>query len=119
MAEEVKDEGRRKFLGGLAATLGGAFALLGAAKLPAAAAHELPPVSEGVIYPDPALCVGCGACEVSCGQVHEAAGLSGVPRIHIMIKDGATVGVQQLRTVDIESVVRRDRPSYAVPDQGQ
>ena len=93
MAEEVKDEGRRKFLGGLAATLGGAFALLGAAKLPAAAAHELPPVSEGVIYPDPALCVGCGACEVSCGQVHEAAGLSGVPRIHIMIKDGATVGI--------------------------
>lgn len=34
-------------------------------------------------------------------------------------EDGATVGVQQLRTVDIESVVRRDRPSYAVPDQGQ
>lgn len=34
-------------------------------------------------------------------------------------EDGAVVGVQQLRTVDIESVVRRDRPSYAVPDQGQ
>jgi len=33
--------------------------------------------------------------------------------------DGAVVEVRQVRTVDIESVVRPDEPSYAVPDQGQ
>ncbi|WP_408899413.1 DUF881 domain-containing protein [Nocardioides sp. R1-1] len=33
--------------------------------------------------------------------------------------DGAVVEVEEVSTVDIESVVRRDRPSYAVPDQGQ
>ncbi|MBM7520343.1 DUF881 domain-containing protein [Nocardioides nitrophenolicus] len=31
-------------------------------------------------------------------------------------EDGAVVAVQQLRTVDIESVVRREQPSFAVPD---
>jgi electron transport protein HydN len=93
LSEEVKDQGRRGFLGTAAATVGGVFALLGVAKLPAAAKTELPPLSEGVIYPDPALCVGCGACEVACGQVHAEHGLSGVPRIHILIKDGATVGI--------------------------
>ena len=69
------------------------FALLGAAKLPAAAATELPPLSEGVIFPDPSICVGCGACEVACGQVHEAEGMSGVPRIHILVEEGSTVGI--------------------------
>lgn len=34
-------------------------------------------------------------------------------------EDGARVDVRQLRTVDIESVVRRDGTRYAVPDQGQ
>jgi hypothetical protein len=33
--------------------------------------------------------------------------------------DGATVEVEERRTIDIEAVVDRDRPSYAVPDQGQ
>lgn len=93
MAEEVKDPGRRSLLSTMMAVAGGAVALLGAAKLPSPAKAELPPVSEGVIYPDPALCVGCGACEVSCGQVHLAAGLSGVPRIHVLMQDGATVGI--------------------------
>lgn len=93
MAEEIKDNGRRGFLSTAAAAVGGIFALLGASKLPAEAATELPALSEGVIYPDPALCVGCGACEAACGQVHLEAGLSGVPRIHIFAQDGATVGI--------------------------
>ncbi|WGX94322.1 DUF881 domain-containing protein [Nocardioides sp. L-11A] len=33
--------------------------------------------------------------------------------------DGATVDVEERRTIDIEAVVRRDEASYAVPDQGQ
>ncbi|MDQ6526017.1 DUF881 domain-containing protein [Nocardioides sp. LHD-245] len=33
--------------------------------------------------------------------------------------DGATVEVEERRTIDIEAVVRRDQPSHAVPDQGQ
>lgn len=33
--------------------------------------------------------------------------------------DGATVEIEERSTVDIEAVVRRDEPSYAVPDQGQ
>ncbi|MCR1780963.1 DUF881 domain-containing protein [Nocardioides carbamazepini] len=33
--------------------------------------------------------------------------------------DGATVEVEERRTIDIEAVVQRDQPSYAVPDQGQ
>ena len=39
--------------------------------------------SQGVIFPDPTLCIGCLTCEVRCGQVHEQAGLSNVPRIRI------------------------------------
>lgn len=89
----MNDQGRRGFLSTTAAAVGGIFALLGVAKLPTTAHAELPPLSEGVIYPDASLCVGCGACEVACGQAHADHGLSGVPRIHIMIKDGSTVGI--------------------------
>ncbi|MDE3075091.1 MAG: 4Fe-4S dicluster domain-containing protein [Chloroflexota bacterium] len=39
--------------------------------------------SNGVIYPDPTLCIGCLTCEVICSQVHREHGLSGVPRIRI------------------------------------
>jgi Fe-S-cluster-containing hydrogenase component 2 len=39
--------------------------------------------AEGVIYPDPTLCIGCLTCEVRCSQVHKAQGLSDVPRIRI------------------------------------
>lgn len=93
MTQLTNDPGRRGFLTTAAAAVGGIFALLGAPKLAAVAQAELPPLSEGVIYPDPALCVGCGACEAACGQVHLEHGLSGVPRIHVLIKDGSTVGI--------------------------
>jgi Fe-S-cluster-containing hydrogenase component 2 len=45
--------------------------------------------AEGVIYPDPTLCIGCLTCEVRCSQVHKAQGLSDVPRIRIF-NDPAT-----------------------------
>jgi Fe-S-cluster-containing hydrogenase component 2 len=40
-------------------------------------------VSQGVIFPDPTLCIGCLTCEVICSQVHKQQGLSDVPRIRI------------------------------------
>ena len=39
--------------------------------------------AQGVIFPDPTLCIGCLTCEVRCSQVHKAQGLSDVPRIRI------------------------------------
>ena len=39
--------------------------------------------AQGVIFPDPTLCIGCLTCEVRCSQVHEQQGLSNVPRIRI------------------------------------
>jgi Fe-S-cluster-containing dehydrogenase component len=116
VSEQVKDEGRRGFLTTLAATVGGAAALLGAVKLPTAAATELPALSEGVIYPDSSLCVGCGACEVSCGSVHEEFGLSGVPRIHIMIKDMQTVGISIANGTDMGNGGYVPSPCKQCPD---
>ena len=40
-------------------------------------------LSEGVIFPDPTLCIGCLTCEVICSRVHKEQGLSDVPRIRI------------------------------------
>jgi hydrogenase-4 component A len=40
-------------------------------------------VSNGVIFPDPSLCIGCLTCEVICSRVHREQGLSDVPRIRI------------------------------------
>ena len=45
--------------------------------------------AQGVIFPDPTLCIGCLTCEVRCSQVHKAQGLSDVPRIRIF-NDPAT-----------------------------
>lgn len=40
-------------------------------------------LSEGVIFPDPSLCIGCLTCEVRCSSEHKKAGLSAIPRIRI------------------------------------
>jgi len=40
-------------------------------------------LSDGVIFPDPTLCIGCLTCEVICSRVHKEQGLSDVPRIRI------------------------------------
>jgi len=40
-------------------------------------------LADGVVFPDPQLCIGCLTCEVICSQEHRRAGLSDVPRIRI------------------------------------
>ena len=40
-------------------------------------------LSQGVVFPDPTLCIGCLTCEVICSQEHKRQGLSDVPRIRI------------------------------------
>lgn len=47
--------------------------------------------SQGVIFPDPSLCIGCLTCEVICSQVHKQEGLSDVPRIRIFNDPGVKV----------------------------
>jgi Fe-S-cluster-containing hydrogenase component 2 len=39
--------------------------------------------AQGVIMPDPKLCIGCLSCEVACSDVHRDAGMSDVSRIRI------------------------------------
>lgn len=39
--------------------------------------------SDGVIMPDPSLCIGCLTCEVACADAHRKVGMSDVPRIRI------------------------------------
>lgn len=60
--------------------------------------------AQGVIFPDPTLCIGCLTCEVRCSQVHEQQGLSNVPRIRIF-KDEST---------KVDPVIQT-----AYPDRGQ
>jgi len=115
MAEQTS-VGRRNFLATAAATVGGLFAVLGLAKIPTSAATELPALSEGVIFPDPALCIGCGACEAQCGQVHKAAGMSGVPRIHILFKEGAPVGARIANGHDMGNAGYLPSPCKQCPD---
>jgi formate hydrogenlyase subunit 2 len=47
--------------------------------------------AEGVIFPDPTLCIGCLTCEVICSQEHRRVGLSDVPRIRIFKDDAVKV----------------------------
>jgi hydrogenase-4 component A len=61
-------------------------------------------LAQGVIFPDPTLCIGCLTCEVRCGQVHEQAGLSNVPRIRIFDDP----------TTKVDAAVKE-----AYPDRGQ
>jgi Fe-S-cluster-containing hydrogenase component 2 len=60
--------------------------------------------SQGVIFPDPTLCIGCLTCEVICSTVHKQQGLSDVPRIRIF-NDPST---------KVDPVVQA-----AYPDRGQ
>ncbi|GAA1534771.1 DUF881 domain-containing protein [Nocardioides humi] len=52
------------------------------------------------------------------GALAQAVTFASGPKMQLE-EDGAEVEVEEKSTVDIEAVVRRDRPSYAVPDQGQ
>src|SRR5207247_11227903 len=47
--------------------------------------------AEGVIFPDPTLCIGCLTCEVICSQEHRRVGLSDVPRLRSYKDDAVKV----------------------------
>src|SRR6266536_937220 len=76
---------RRNVLKGATATVGAFIALdaIGGVSLAAGASPKSTALANGVIYPDPTLCIGCLTCEVICSQVHKQAGLSDLPRIRI------------------------------------
>lgn len=76
-----------------AGVIAGITALLGTVKVAMARTTETP-ISDGVIYPDPNLCIGCLACEVACSDVHRQQGLSAVPRIRILLSDQGKVTAQ-------------------------
>jgi hydrogenase-4 component A len=76
---------RRNVLKGATAAVGAfiAFEAIGGVSLAAGGSPKTTALSNGVIYPDPTLCIGCLTCEVICSQVHKQAGLSDLPRIRI------------------------------------
>lgn len=78
------DLSRRDFLRRAAATgTLAATGFVGIGDLLKSAATPRMPVSQGVIFPDPSLCIGCLTCEVICTRVHREQGLSDIPRIRI------------------------------------
>jgi len=78
------DVTRRDFLRGAAPIVAFvALSALGGAAVASAATPRALPFAKGVIFPDPALCIGCLTCEVICSQEHKRAGLSDAPRIRI------------------------------------
>jgi Fe-S-cluster-containing dehydrogenase component len=76
---------RRSVLKGGAAVVGTfiAFEAIGGVGLASGSTPKATMLANGVIYPDPTLCIGCLTCEVICSQVHKAQGLSDLPRIRI------------------------------------
>ncbi|MDB4896217.1 MAG: 4Fe-4S ferredoxin [Firmicutes bacterium] len=97
MADEEKDQeqegvSRRNFV--VAGLLAGGALATGLSSLPLLAMAETPRQSEGVIWPDPSLCIGCLMCEQACSEWHEAEGLSPLPRIRIFRTETGTVNPQ-------------------------
>ena len=84
---------RRNVLKGATAAVGGFIALeaIGGVSLAAGGSPKPTQLSNGVIYPDPTLCIGCLTCEVICSQVHKQQGLSDLPRIRIFKDPGTKV----------------------------
>jgi Fe-S-cluster-containing hydrogenase component 2 len=81
------------------ATAVGAFIALdaiGGVSLAAGAAPKTTAVANGVIFPDPTLCIGCLTCEVICSRVHKEVGLSDVPRIRIFNDNNVKVDPEVL-----------------------
>src|SRR5712692_1646819 len=91
---------RRNVLKGATAAVGAFIALdaIGGVSLAAGASPKSTPLSNGVIYPDPTLCIGCLTCEVICSQVHKQQGLSDLPRIRIFKDPGTKVDPEVLAT---------------------
>jgi formate hydrogenlyase subunit 2 len=90
---------RRGFVKGAAAAVGAFIALdaIGGVSLAAGREPKSTPNAQGVIYPDPSLCIGCLTCEVICSRVHKEAGLSDVPRIRIFNDANVKVDPEVLR----------------------
>lgn len=84
-APEPSDPSRRGFLRAAAAPVVAFIALeaIGGLGIANGATPRQTKESQGVIFPDPTLCIGCLTCEVICSQVHKQQGLSDVPRIRI------------------------------------
>src|SRR5438552_3531489 len=91
---------RRTVLKGATAAVGAFIALeaIGGVSLAAGGSPKPTPLSNGVIYPDPTLCIGCLTCEVICSQVHKQQGLSDLPRIRIFKDPGTKVDAEVLAT---------------------
>src|SRR6266481_9572637 len=91
---------RRDVLKGATAAVGAfiAFEAIGGVSLAAGAGPKPTPVANGVIFPDPTLCIGCLTCEVICSQVHKQQGLSDLPRIRIYNDPSTNVDPEVLAT---------------------
>jgi Fe-S-cluster-containing hydrogenase component 2 len=94
------DPSRRSFVKG-AAAIGAFIALdaIGGVTIARGSEPRTKPatVAEGVIFPDPTLCIGCLTCEVICSRVHREQGLSAVPRIRIFNDPAVTVDPEVTR----------------------
>lgn len=89
---------RREFLATAAAgviAVGG----LGATGIAMTAAprHPIDRLSDGVIFPDPTLCIGCLTCEVACTDAHKKAGMSEFSRIRIYKEPSTKVDPEVLK----------------------
>lgn len=86
LVEGKKAASRRDFLRmaavGAAAATAFSFGMKG---LFSGSSQALPRLSDGVVLPDPSLCIGCLTCEVICSRWHKERGLSALPRITILI----------------------------------
>lgn len=83
---------RRNFVvSGLLA--GGALAM-GGVNLPTLALADTPRQSEGVIWPEASLCIGCLMCEQACSEWHAGIGLSPLPRIRIFRTETGQINPQ-------------------------
>src|SRR5437870_11258187 len=89
---------RRNVLKGGAAAVGAfiAFEAIGGVSLAAGASPKATSLANGVIFPDPTLCIGCLTCEVICSQVHKQQGLSDLPRSRVGRDPPVKVGPEVL-----------------------
>jgi len=86
------DLSRRALLRKTGVTVAGAaFVGLGLAETFKGVAFPSIAEAGGVIMPNPSLCIGCLTCEVSCSEVHRAAGLSDLARIRVYRRESVVV----------------------------
>jgi len=103
---EPADPSRRGFLKAAAAPVVAFIALeaIGGLGIANGATPKSTKPAQGVIFPDPSLCIGCLTCEVICSHEHKDQGLSDVPRIRIFDDP----------TTEVAPVIKA-----AYPDRGQ